>query len=66
MIVHIALYKWKDGTTSEAIEQVMADVRALKNKVDGVLDIRCGGNFSVWNEGFTHAFVLPSPQKSCR
>jgi hypothetical protein len=58
MITHIALFKWKPDVTSDVIEHVMADVRALKEKVEGVLDIRCGQNFSKWNEGYTHAFLV--------
>jgi hypothetical protein len=64
MIVHIAIYKWKPGTSRNTIETAMADIRALKNKVDGVLDIRCGENFSKWNEGYTHAFVVLARDKS--
>lgn len=58
MIVHIALFKWKPNVSQEAIEKAMADIRALKDKVDGVIDIRCGPNFSKWNEGYTHAFLV--------
>lgn len=63
MIIHIALFKWKPDVTSEAIDEVMADVRTLKEKVEGVLDIRCGQNFSKWNEGYTHAFLVLAKDK---
>ena len=58
MIIHIALYKWKQGMKPDAIKQAMSEVRSLKKKVSGVLEIYCGENFSQWNEGFTHAFVV--------
>jgi hypothetical protein len=58
MIIHIALFRWKDDATKESIEGAMNDIRALKHKVDGVIDIKCGENFSVWNEGYTHAFLV--------
>ena len=58
MIVHIALFKWKDEVSAEDIEHVMVDVRGLKDKVEGIIDIFCGRNFSVWNKGFTHALVV--------
>lgn len=63
MIVHIALFKWKDNVRQEAIEEAMADVRSLKEKIDGVFDIRCGQNFSKWNEGYTHAFLILARDK---
>lgn len=58
MVIHIALYKWKPDTAPEAIEKAMADIRTLKSKVEGVLNIWCGQNFSKWNEGYTHAFLV--------
>lgn len=58
MIVHIAEYRWKDGTSSSQIEDALAKVRALRDILDGVLDIRCGENYSRWNKGYTHAIVV--------
>lgn len=58
MIVHIALFKWKKGVTKERIEKALDDVRALKTKCKGVIDIMCGENFSKWSEGYTHAVVV--------
>ncbi|HLC67710.1 MAG TPA: Dabb family protein [archaeon] len=58
MIVHIAIFKWKSEVTKEEVEKVLADVRALKAKCKGVIDIICGENFSRYSEGFTHAIVV--------
>jgi hypothetical protein len=58
MIVHIAIYRWKAGTSAEEIKSALNDVRALKDLVEGVEDIRCGENYSRWNEGYTHAIVV--------
>ena len=58
MIIHIALYAWKQESTTEAIDRAIAEVRALKKKVPGLIDVRCGKNYSKWNEGYTHAFVV--------
>ena len=58
MIVHIALFKWKKGTNKISIKNALADVRKLKKKIDGLVDIKCGENFSKWNEGFTHAIIV--------
>lgn len=64
MIIHVALFKWKPGVRAKAVQQAMSDVRALKYKVDGIVDIRCGKNFSPWNEGFTHALVVLAQNKA--
>lgn len=58
MIVHIALYKWKPGTTNKEVRQAMDEIRLLKTKVPGLIDIHCGENFSKWNEGYTTAIVV--------
>jgi len=58
MIVHVALFTWKDSAKASEIKATLKLVKSLKNKVDGLLDIRCGENYSKWNEGYTHAFVV--------
>ncbi len=58
MIVHIALFKWKKGVSKQKIEKSMEDIKKLKNKVDGLIDIVAGENFSKYSEGFTHAVVV--------
>lgn len=64
MIVHIALFAWKPGVSAREIEEAVGDVRALKNRVRGLIDIRCGENFSKWNDGFTHAFVVTAEDQA--
>ncbi|HEV3157276.1 MAG TPA: Dabb family protein [Candidatus Baltobacteraceae bacterium] len=58
MITHIALFTWKDGTTPNDIVEALQEVKSLRHKVEGLLAIHCGENFSKWNEGFTHAVVV--------
>jgi len=58
MIVHIAIFKWKETISKKEIKQATADIRELKFKVNGLVDVLCGENFSRWNEGFTHAVVV--------
>jgi hypothetical protein len=58
MIVHIALFAFKSDQSPAAIAAALEEVRRMKHKVDGVIDIRCGDNFSKWNEGFTHGVVV--------
>ena len=58
MIIHVALFSWKPGTKEKEINRALNDVKLLKKKVDGLIDIKCGENFSKWNEGFTHAVIV--------
>lgn len=63
MVIHIALFSWKDGIAKTAIEAALDDVRSLKEKIPGLIDIRCGENFSRWSDGFTHAVVVLAENK---
>ncbi len=64
MLIHIALFQWKAGTSQETIEQILGEVKALKEKVPGLIDIHCGENFSKWADGFTHAVVVLATDQS--
>jgi len=58
MLVHIAIYKWKPGTTEAKVLQAFEEIKLLKRKVPGLHSIYCGKNFSKFSEGFTHAIVV--------
>lgn len=64
MITHIAAFKWKSGTKKNEIEKALADVSRLKAKIPGIIDIRCGENFSKHNKGLTHAVVVTARNKT--
>ena len=57
---HVVLFKFKDGTTGEQIQEVVDAFRALKTKVDAIQDFEYGTDVSVENksEGFTHCFFV--------
>lgn len=58
MIIHIALFRWKKDVPDSQIDKLMGQLKDLKNKVDVVIDMYAGENFSRWNEGYTHAVVV--------
>lgn len=58
MNVHIALYKWKPGVTAVQIQQALADVEALADKVPGIVEISTAENASKYSEGFTHVILV--------
>jgi len=59
-VKHIALLKFKAGTTQEQIDQIMADLLELSESVDGIEDYVGGLNNSPegLNDGFTHGFIM--------
>lgn len=58
MIEHIVLFRWKLSATPEQIQQAMTALKNLKPKINGILDLSCGENFSDRSKGFTHGLVV--------
>jgi Stress responsive A/B Barrel Domain len=58
MIEHILLIRWTEGASPEAVDTAMAELRALKDKIPGILDLSSGMNFSVRAKGYTHGLVI--------
>lgn len=58
MIIHIALFKWKEGTTQETIEDALDQIKQLKHKCNGIIDIFCGKNYHKESKGLTHGIVI--------
>lgn len=58
MIEHIVLFKWTDGASQEAVDNVVAELRHLKDKIPGIVDLSCGTNFSDRAKGYTHGLVV--------
>ena len=58
MIEHIVLFRWTDVASEEAKENVMVELRKLKGKIPGIVDLSCGTNFSDRAKGYTHGLVV--------
>lgn len=58
MIEHIVLLRWTETATQEAIERTMEELRALKDKIPGIVGLSSGTNFSERSKGFTHGLVF--------
>lgn len=56
---HVVLFKFKDATTAEQVDEVVRAFKALKGKIDVMLDFEYGTDVSVENrsQGFTHCFI---------
>jgi hypothetical protein len=59
-IKHIALVKFKEGTSEEQVSQLFEHMLDLTENVPGIEDYVSGANSSPegLNQGFTHAFVM--------
>lgn len=59
-VKHIALIKFKEGTSQEQIDQLFDSILDLTETVDGIEDYVSGPNSSPenLNKGFTHGFVM--------
>ena len=58
MIEHIVLFRWTDGASQEAKDQIMTELRSLKTKIPGIVDLTCGANFSDRAKGYTHGLFV--------
>ncbi len=59
-VKHIALFKFKEGTAQEQIDQALDQLLELSESIDGIEDYVGGVNNSPegLNQGFTHGFVM--------
>ena len=57
---HVVLFKFKDGTTDEQVQQIEEAFCALPGKVDEICALEWGTDVSVENvsQGFTHCFLV--------
>ena len=52
MINHLVVFKFGSSTTEEQLDEVIDRLKALKEKIPGIEDIKVGRNFSEKNQGF--------------
>src|ERR1043166_6252754 len=59
-IKHIALFKFKEGTTEEQIQKTFDELMELSENVPGIEDYVAGANNNPegMNKGYTHGFVM--------
>lgn len=59
-VLHIVVFKYKDGATEDQIMQVTEAFRGLQDKIPGIVSYEDGINNSPegLNKGFTHVYVV--------
>ncbi len=67
-VKHIVLFKFKEGTSAEQVEQIFNDILDLSESVPGVDDYISGPNTNAegLNDGYTHAFVMTFTDTAAR
>ncbi len=58
MILHIVLLQPKPETTHEEMLVVLEQVKGLKDKIPGLLDVQAGENRHTAHQGYTYGFVM--------
>jgi antibiotic biosynthesis monooxygenase (ABM) superfamily enzyme len=59
MILHVVLLQPKPETTREEIYAALEQIKALQQKVPGILDVQVGENLnSSNNKGYTYGFAM--------
>jgi hypothetical protein len=47
MILHLAMFTWKDGVTLEQVDGVTADLNAMAARIDAIVQYVCGPNLAI-------------------
>lgn len=67
-VKHIALIKFKEGTSPERIDQIFEQIMDMTEVIPGIEDYVAGENSSPegLNQGFTHAFIMTFTDAAAR
>ena len=58
MILHILLLQPKPETTAEEMQIILEKVKALREKIPGIVEIQASANRNTFNQGYTYGFVM--------
>jgi hypothetical protein len=58
MFVHIVFFKWKKTASKKDIDNIISDLRDMRNKISGIIGLRSGHNYSKDLHDYTHALVV--------
>ncbi len=63
---HVVCFKFKDDATAEKVAEIEREFKALKSKIDTIIDFEWGKSENVepLNDGFTHCFVVTFKDKA--
>ncbi|HEU4751585.1 MAG TPA: Dabb family protein [Armatimonadota bacterium] len=58
MVEHVVLFKTTPEATPEQKQRAMAELKALKEKIPGIVDLTVGANFSERSQGYDIGLVV--------
>ena len=58
MVEHLVLLKFAEDATPEQIDAFMAGAKGLQGKIDGIVDLTVGPNFTDRSQGHTHGVCV--------
>jgi antibiotic biosynthesis monooxygenase (ABM) superfamily enzyme len=58
VVDHLVFFTVEPGAPEEEVEDLLSSLRALKEKVPGVVDLSVGENFSERSGGYTHGLFV--------
>lgn len=58
MVEHVVLFKTTPEATEEQVDRMVAELKALRHKIPGIVDLSVGRNFSERNQGFEVGLVV--------
>jgi hypothetical protein len=58
VVEHVVLFKWKEGASPDAIGAAIRGLKALKEEIEGIVDLTVGENFSTRSQGYQCGLVV--------
>jgi len=58
VVEHIVWFKWRPEASPEAIAEAVAALRSMKGRIEPIVDVSCGEDFSGRSRGFQHGLVV--------
>jgi hypothetical protein len=58
LVEHVVLFKLTPDATGEQKQRAIAELKSLKEKIPGIVDLSVGLNFSERNQGFELGLVV--------
>lgn len=63
MVEHMVWIRFNEGVSQQRIDEHLAGLRDLQEKVPGVLELSVGENFTDRSGGFTHGLLVRLPSR---
>ena len=57
MIHHVAMFRFKEGTTTEQVDAATAALEALSSQIDVLIEFRCGPDVGIMDSAWDYAIV---------